>query len=216
MNKIKSIIFDMGGVLVDLDVPACMAAFRDGLKFTRINEILSAGFVNGIYGALESGRITADEFRAEVLQASAPGYGAADVDAAFGKILKGIAPEKVELLHRLSKDYDLYMLSNNNAICLARAREMFVAAGAPLEQTFKRLFMSFEMKMLKPDVEIYRETVNAIGGDPQEMLFIDDVEANVDGARTAGLHAVRYEPGTDLAATVEAALAEVEEVRCNG
>ena len=208
MNKIKAIIFDMGGVLVDLDLPACIEAFRDGLGFRRIDEILAAGFENGIYGALESGRITADEFRAQVLAECEAGHTEADVDRAFGRILKGIAPYKITLLHELARKYDLYMLSNNNAICLKRAREMFIAAGAPLDETFKQQFMSFEIKALKPQARIFETAISAIGLPAGEMLFIDDVRANVDGARACGLQGLYYEPGTDLKALVDAYLKE--------
>ena len=204
MNKgnIKAIIFDMGGVIVDLDIEGCKRAFKEYLGYYRIDELIDPCHQKGIYGDLEEGKISGDEFRRIVLQDSDPGALAENVDKAMWHILTGISPYKVEMLKRLSESYDLYLLSNNNPVCLPRAKAIFEGAGIPLEKIFRKCFYSFEMKALKPSETFYKAVVREIGIPAEQMFFIDDSQKNVDGAIAAGLPAVYYEPGTDLEALI--------------
>lgn len=196
----KAIIFDMGGVLVDLDIEGCKDTFRRELDYSNIDNIIDPCHQKGIWGDLEEGVLSADEFRRIVLEESRPGTTAQDVDEAMAKILVGIAPYKAELLKKMSERYDLYMLSNNNAICLPYSSAMFTEAGVPLASTFIRCFMSFEMKALKPSADFYKRVISEIGRPAEELLFIDDSQVNVDASIAAGLPAIYYKPGTDLSA----------------
>ena len=197
MNK-KALIFDMGGVLVDLDIEDCKRAFKEEIGYFKIDEIIDPCHQKGIYGDLEEGKLSADDFRRIVLADSRPDASEEGVDKAMWHILVGIEPYKIQLLKRLSEKYDLYMLSNNNAICLPRSRQLFAEAGAPLEEIFRKCYFSFEMKALKPSETFYKAVMDDMGIAPEDMLFIDDSQRNVDGALRAGLPAVYYEPGTDL------------------
>ena len=205
---IKALIFDMGGVLVDLDIEDCKRAFRSGLGFDGIDDIIDACHQKGIYGELEEGKLSAEEFRSIVLAGSREGAVEADVDEAMSHILVGIDPYKVDLLKRLSEKYELYMLSTNNPICLPYSSKMFSDAGIPLEKIFRKSFFSYEMKALKPSEAFYKAVMNEIGRSSDELLFIDDSQKNVDGAMAAGLPAVYYEPGTDLAELLDRVLEE--------
>lgn len=203
----KAIIFDMGGVLVDLDIEGCKDTFRRELDYQNIDKIIDPCHQKGIWGDLEEGVLSAEEFRKTVLAESRPGATDKDVDEAMSKILVGIAPYKSDLLRKMKEGYDLYMLSNNNAICLPYSSAMFTEAGVPLATTFIRCFMSFEMKALKPSADFYKRVMAEIGRPSDELLFIDDSQVNVDAAIAAGLPSVYYKPGTDLSAL----LAEVLE-----
>lgn len=205
---IKALIFDMGGVLVDLDIEDCKRAFRSGLGFDGIDDIIDACHQKGIYGDLEEGKLSAEEFRSIVLAGSREGAVEVDVDEAMSHILVGIDPYKVDLLKRLSEKYELYMLSNNNPICLPYSSKMFSDAGIPLEKIFRKSFFSYEMKALKPSEAFYKAVMKEIGRSSDELLFIDDSQKNVDGAMAAGLPAVYYEPGTDLAELLDRVLEE--------
>jgi putative hydrolase of the HAD superfamily len=204
----KAIIFDMGGVLVDLDLEDCKKAFIENLGFDEINVILDPCHQKGIIGELEEGLVTANEFRAYVLERSNPGSEPHLVDESLWRILVGIEPKKVDLLKKLSQKYDLYMLSNNNPVCLPRAEVMFAEAGFPMYEGFKKCYISSEMKALKPSEKFYKAVVEDIALPAEEMLFIDDSQRNVDGAIAAGLPAVYYQPGTDLASVLAEALCD--------
>ena len=197
--KKKAIIFDMGGVLVDLDLEDCKRAFVENLGFNEIYEILDPWHQKGVIGELEEGLISADEFRTYILERSNPGAQPHLVDESLWHILVGIEPAKVELLKKLSQNYDLYMLSNNNPVCMPRAEVMFAEAGFPMYEGFKKCYISSEMKALKPSEKFYKAVIADIAIPAEQMLFIDDSQRNVDGAIAAGLPAVYYEPGTDLA-----------------
>ena len=187
---------------MDLDMDACRNAFKNDLGFDEIDEILDPCHQKGIIGDLEEGLVTADEFRKYVLERSREGATEKDVNEAFAKILVGIHPSKIELLKKLSADYDIYMLSNNNAVALPYSRRMFEDAGFSMDTDFKRCFISYEMKMLKPSEAFYKAVMKEIGLPASEMLFIDDSQRNVDAAIAAGLPAAYYKPGTDLATVV--------------
>ena len=187
---------------MDLDIEDCKNAFKQDLDYYKIDDIIDPCHQKGIWGDLEEGVLSADEFRQIILEDARPGTTAEDIDKAMARILVGIDPYKAELLNRLSQEYDLYMLSNNNAICLPFSSRMFDDAGAPLNKVFRKCFMSFEMKTLKPSPEFYKKVIEEIGGPAEDMVFIDDSLKNVEGAIAVGLPAVHYVPGSNLSALI--------------
>lgn len=211
----KAIIFDMGGVLVDLDLEDCKKAFKEDLGYYGIDDILDACHQKGIWGDLEEGMLEADEFRRIVLAESRPDATPEDVDKAMWRILVGIAPYKAELLKMLTMKYDLYLLSNNNSICLPCSAGMFEAAGVPLDTTFKKCFYSYEMKALKPSEKFYKAVIGQIGLESENLLFIDDSMKNVEGAIAAGIPAIYYKPGTDLSVLLAETLCD-DDLRMEG
>lgn len=205
---VKAIVFDLGGVLIDLDFDRCVRAFREILGYERITEILDLWHQKGIYGDMEAGLITADEFRAEVLRESHPGCVPSDVDRAMAGLLVGMDPEKVPLLEELSRKYALYGLSNNNEISVKRMHDIYEENGLDWRRVFRKEFISSRMKMLKPSREIFDAAAAEIGLPPAEILFVDDSPTNVDGALAAGWQAVYYKQGTDLRACLFGCLGE--------
>lgn len=195
---VKAIVFDIGGVLVELDTARCIEAFRSILGFERITEILDPCHQKGIYGDMEAGILPADEFCRLILAESRPGCGKADVARAMAALLVGMREDTVQTVKRLRGRYPLYLLSNNNPISMARTYEIFRENGLEASATFRDQFISWEMKMLKPSREIYDESVRRIGLPAGEILFVDDNQANVDGALAAGLQARYYQPGSPL------------------
>ena len=183
---------------MDLDIEDCKAAFKSMLGFDAIDQMIDPCHQKGIWGDLEEGTVSAEDFRAHVLAESRPGSTEDLVDKAMWHILVGMRPYKGELLNRLAESYDLYLLSNNNSICMPRSRQIFAEAGAPIDKVFKKSFLSYEMKALKPSEAFYKSVMEQIGLPSESMIFIDDSQKNVDGAVAAGLPAVYYKPGSDL------------------
>ena len=200
---VKAIVFDLGGVLIDLDGERCVRAFREILGYERITELLDLSHQKGIYGEMEAGRLTADEFRAEILRESRPGCVPADVDRAMAGLLTGLDPAKVPLLERLARDYAIYGLTNNNEISVKRMHDIYEENGLDWQHVFRKEFISCRMKLMKPSREIFDAAAAEIGLPPEEILFIDDSQRNVDGAVAAGWKAALYKQGTDLGACIE-------------
>ena len=199
----KAIVLDLGGVLIDLDYDRSVRAFREILGYEKITDLLDLYHQKGVYGEMEAGLVTADEFRAEILKDSRPGCTPQDVDRAMAGLLVGMDPAKVPLLERLSLEYPLYCLSNNNEISVQRMHEIYDGNGLDWKRVFRKEFISSRMKMLKPSREIFDAAAAEIGLPPQEILFIDDSQRNVDGALAAGWRAALYVQGTDLGACIE-------------
>lgn len=192
----KAIVFDIGGVLINLDLKAGIRTFKERLGFDRITEILDPFHQKGIYGDMEGGIISADDFRNAVLTESRPGSTAADVDYCVRSLLTGISEDTAAAVKSVIGRYPLYILSNTNAIADPYCLELFDAAG--FGGCFQERFLSFEMKMLKPQKEIFLEVIRRIGLEPGEILYIDDSSTNVDAARALGIDARLLEPGQKL------------------
>lgn len=203
---IKTIIFDLGGVLIDLDIVACIRACKEELGFDKAAELLDPCHQKGIFQKLEAGEVSAMEFAEEVLKMCRPGTSVEQLAYAFRKLLVGVDPKKVELLKELGSKYEIYLLSNNNEISMVESRRIFEELGIPMDQIFKKLFLSYEMHLLKPSDEIFQEAIAQIGGESSEMLFVDDSQLNVDAARRNGLNALCYKPGSDLGAALSQVL----------
>ena len=199
---IRAIVFDLGGVLIDLSYENCVRAFVEVLGFERIYELLDLSHQQGIYGDMEAGLITADEFRAAVLRDSRPGAVPSDVDRCMAALLTGMDPAKVPLLERLAQKYPLYGLTNNNEISVARMHEIYEENGLDWQRVFRKEFISCRMKLMKPGRKIFDAAAAEIGFPPAEILFVDDSQKNVDGARAACWQAVLYVQGTDLGACI--------------
>ena len=194
-----AIVFDIGGVLIGLNMDRCIEAFRVGLGFERITQLLDPYHQKGIYGELEGGRLSEQHFKELVLAESRPGTKPEDVDWAMSQLLvEKIDSRTVNAVKALVGRYPLYLLSNNNPISMRHCLRVLRENGLDPQTTFKGQFISSDLKLMKPAAEFYNYAVKAIGLPPQEILFIDDNKANVDGARAVGIDARLYTPGTDL------------------
>lgn len=196
-------------MLLDLDLGDCKAAFKSVLGYDKIDELLDPCHQKGIYGDMEEGKISAEEFISAVLAESRPGCTPEMVDHCMAALLKGIQPYKADYLKSLAaRGYDLYMLTNNNDISWAHFQRIFNEAGIPIEQTFLKYFISCRLGMLKPAPALFAQVIKAIGLPPEEILFVDDSEKNAAAGRAAGMMSLHYVPGTDLAGLIESALKE--------
>ncbi len=202
----KAIIFDLGGVLVDLDFSNCVKHFKEDIGYDKITEILDSSHQKGFYSNLEEGLLSPDEFRTLILSESRPGSTPEQVDRCMWSLLMGMDSYKVQYLNDLSEKYDLYILSNNNPVSMQRCHEVFTLSGLDYKKVFKREFISSQMKLLKPSQAIYKETIRQIGLPADQLLFIDDSLANVQAAASVGIPSLHYMQGSDLKSLLNAKL----------
>lgn len=193
---LKAVIFDMGGVILDLDMDRCVRNFKEVAGFSDIVEYLDIYHQKGFIGDFEEGILSEDEFYAECLRHCKEGTSPRDIEYCFNSLIAGPDHDVIRQIRELSRDYDLYVLSNNNPICSRKFLEILDEEG--IASCFKGLFFSFRMKMLKPGREIYDEAVRRTGLRPEEILFIDDSAVNVEGAKAAGLNAILFKKGDNV------------------
>ncbi len=200
---IKAIVFDMGGVLIDLWYDKCVASYKE-IGFDTITKYLDPCHQMGFYGELEAGTITEEEFYDRCLSLSAPGTTRSDIDHCLKVFYTGPSEEKGAYLRELKeRGYKIYMLSNNNPVMMRICAEDFDKAGISLDGFFDKLFISCWMKLLKPGAAIFEKTIEEIGLKPEEILFIDDSQRNVDGANACGIRAKLFVQGEELRETIE-------------
>lgn len=202
-NKIKNIVFDFGGVLVNLDFEGCLNSFRTA-GFANIEEQVNRFGGKGIFSSFEKGEISPETFRELVRQHTAPSLTDRKIDDMWNLMLLDIPREKLDLLLELRGRYMVFLLSNTNRIHWDYACEhLFNYRGFRVGDFFEETFLSFEMHQAKPDKEIYEQMMKEANILPEETLFIDDSEANCKAASALGIQSHHYQIGEDLRALFE-------------
>lgn len=192
---IKAVIFDMGGVILNLDLDKCVRSFKEKAGCADIEDYLDAFHQKGFIGDMENGTIDVDEFYAECRRHCRPGTTNETIRECFTDLLAGLNEETGLIIRDLSQHYDLYVLSNNNPISAEAFRTIKDCTGRSVADYFKKLFFSFEMKLLKPEPEFFLRALKAIGCKAEEAVFIDDSEKNTAAAEALGIRSILYRPG---------------------
>lgn len=195
---IKAVVFDMGGVILDLDLERSIRSYKEKAGFERIGEFLNTTHQQGFIGEMEIGAIDEDGFVDKALPYCRPGTERETVLECFRDFLTGLNDEVLGFIRDIRPDYPLYILSNNNPVSRKVFERMMEEKGMCVREYFEKAFYSYELHLLKPGLEIYEYAIREIGFKPEEILFIDDSERNVEGARKAGIQTVRYTKGLDL------------------
>lgn len=195
---IKNLLFDLGGVIMDIEKERCVAAFEElGLRDAR--SYFGDFSQQGPFMRLEQGTISPDEFHAALRTGLPEGVPDEAIDRAFCKFLIGIPAHRLDELRRLRRSYRVYMLSNTNPIMWkSKIRDDFGQQGLTREDYFDGIVTSFEAKALKPDRAIFDYACRKLGIRPEETLFIDDSQANLDAAAALGFRAALAAPHTEF------------------
>lgn len=213
---IKHIIFDLGGVLIDLDMPRCLESFRalgadpsvllqpsdESNQQGRAKATLCDGLVaNGAMDLYQTGDISTEQFVAGIQHYCMPGTTAEQVLDAWNECLLTIPTYKLEFIHELkSQGYHIHLLSNTNDAHWQHIADTHF--GGKPEDYFDTLFLSQEMHMSKPNNNIFLAVLDRLGAKADECLFIDDAQANVDAAQTLGYQVykapVKYDYRTEI------------------
>lgn len=199
MQQIKNVIFDLGGVLVDLDIERCIAAFRL-LGMNRVADLVNPYYPAEMIGRLERGDISFHEACDEMRRLdNRPGVSDAEIAGAYGAFLTGIPVAKLRQIARLRETgIRTYVLSNNNPASMEVIRGQFTADGRTMDDYFDKIYLSYELRELKPSEAIFRKVMADSGVVPAQTLFIDDGQKNVDTAQALGFAVYMPAPEEDF------------------
>ena len=197
-KKIRNIVFDLGGVLVNLDFKAAINGLQKA-GFANVKEQLQAFDREGIFQKFELGEMSADEFRSAIRENSTVSLTDEEVDDLWNAMLLEVPREKLELILHLRGKYMVYLLSNTNSIHWDYVcKNAFNYRGFRVNDYFEETFLSYEMHLAKPDKAIFEKVLEEANLLPEETLFIDDSEANCKAASELGIHTHHYHIGEDL------------------
>ena len=185
MNRELSVIlFDLGGVLVELPSHSIPAGRVDHDPSSGLN--LSGWLTSPAAKAFEKGEISAIQFADEIVKEMNLTIAPEEIIAYFTYWPKGLFPGTKALIERIQPHYSLAIFSNTNELHWPR---LMTEMG--LEGYFDHYFASFKIGMAKPDPAAFRYVVKALSCEPSEILFLDDSQMNVDAARLVGMKAER-------------------------
>lgn len=186
---VRNIVFDLGGVLIDYDLQRCLDSFRK-LGFTQIDRYVNPYTQNGFFAQIENGTVTPAQWYAMIDREVGHHIDPQRIDEALCSFLIDIPDYKLDMLRDLRRQgYRVCMLSNTNVIMFEWMKQhVFNKQGLTVLDYFDRLFLSYEMKMVKPNEEIFRKMLADGEMVPTEILLIDDGEANVAAASALGIH----------------------------
>lgn len=197
-SKIKNIIFDWGGVLIDITLERFLSECKvAGIPFE--DKEITGTHKTGFFLEYELGNISDDDARNELRRRAGRDFSDVELNRIWSTMIDRIPEEKLELLSKLKDKYNLYILSNTNAIHWNNvAPEVFSYKGLDINDFFRKVFLSYEMHLAKPDIAIYLKALSDAGMNAEETMFIDDSKLNCDAAQSVGINSVHYIPGEDL------------------
>lgn len=184
---IKNLIFDFGGVFCRADLDSCIAAFK-ALGFSDVEDYLNRYAQKGMFGDLEAGKITDREFLKYVRRHTGREVTYEECRNAWLSFIAGLCEENVAQIPALKdKGYRVALLSNTNPFVASWIRNEILGIGLDSYIGRRHQYLSYEMKCMKPAKEIFERLLAAEGFIPEETLFIDDSEANLQSARSLGI-----------------------------
>jgi glucose-1-phosphatase len=188
LQNVNFLLFDLGNVFIKIDY---------AFTFNELRKILGEekfSLTQGLYPSsfhldYEKGKISDKDFRFAINQHFGTDWEDEIVDEIWNSLLIEIMEETLALITRLRSHYQLGVLSNTNSIHINAMNKMLVEKMGKKEllHYFDHVFLSHELGLRKPDVEIYHEVVKRVGLPANEILFFDDLPANLKGAEEAGL-----------------------------
>jgi len=190
--SVKTLIFDLGGVILDLSVPHTLESFAElsGMSKERVHDIYysAQGFLD-----YEKGAIDDRTFRDFVRKTYSIPASDEDIDRAWNAMLRGIPAQKLDLLTRLQSEFQVFLLSNTNAIHIHHINEVILPRGGErrtLDSYFHKAYYSHRMGKRKPDAEIFEQVIEENRLIPEQTLFLDDYAINIEGAKSVGIRTV--------------------------
>lgn len=203
------LLFDFGGVLIDIDYAATPAAMR---RLSRAGSTIAFSQASQaeLFDQFETGHLTPAEFRAGLRAVYDLDASDADLDAAWHAMLLGVPPDRLALVAELRRQgHQTALLSNTNALHIAEinrrlAKQYGFEYG--IADMLDRVFYSQEVGLRKPGEEIFRHVLREMNWQPEDVLFIEDSPQHVATARRLGLRVLHLAPPLTLTTALPEAL----------
>jgi glucose-1-phosphatase len=188
MSTIKNIMFDLGGVLIDIDITKTEAAFET-LGVANFGSLYALHKADKLFDDLETGHASEDEFYNGIRQLTSTNLNDGAIEKAWNALLLDFRVNSLTHLEELANRYNLYLFSNTNIIHYKAFSQLFTAqTGKPLlEDCFTKCYYSFTAGVRKPHTESFLWVLNDAGINAANTLFIDDLAGNIEGAQAAGM-----------------------------
>lgn len=195
---IKNIVFDLGGVIMTLDPAEALRRFK-ALGLSDAERYLDAYTQSGIFGHLEEGKITAEDFRSKLSSLTGHELTFDECKHAWLGYRKDVPQRNLDLLKELrAKDYRLILLSNTNPFMMDWALSSeFDGKGSSLNDYFDALYLSYRLGIMKPAPDFFRQVLDNENILPEETFFVDDGPRNVEAAGKLGFMTMCPDNGSD-------------------
>lgn len=197
-TALKNILFDVGGVILDLNINATLEAFynmgfpADLLKYPE-------NYNTDIFHRYETGKVSTGEFRDSIRKSTGVKFEDSVFDDAWRAMLINIPGERIELMKKLKSKFDLYILSNTSALHTPVFENLFQQNGTiSMKELFKECFYSHEIGYNKPDEEAFKYVLKKAKIEAGETLFLDDNIQNIKAAKSMGFNAIHISKHMDL------------------
>lgn len=197
LQGISSIVFDLGGVIVDLNINKTREALARILGLEQPDLYYSHNHIP-LFSDYEVGYISSNDFVNGLLQQSVNGTTAQAIIEAWNAMLLQIPAQRIRMLEHLRKKYRLFILSNTNSIHVEKFEKM--AEGYDnLSDLFEAVYYSHRIGCRKPDNAAFNAVVMNSGIDISSTLFVDDLPANIEAAAAMGFKTLHIQPGMEVA-----------------
>ncbi len=192
--KYKTLLFDFGGVIINIDFSLTYQAFAD-LGVADLEMKFAQHQQNAFFDKFEKGQIPPATFRDEVRKMLGRDLPDTEIDQAWNAMLLDIPQDRVALIQQLKKDYRCVLLSNTNQIHYDFYRQNFEDKFGyqKFSNLFDETFFSHQIGMRKPDAEIYGYILKELNESPEQILFIDDTFKNLEAAQKHGIQTLLWE-----------------------
>ncbi len=199
MKVPENIIFDLGGVLLNIDYAKTEKAFEE-LGFEGFTTMYNQFSANALFEHLETGKISPGEFFEELIAISGKPLSSLQISQAWNAMLLDFRGTSLSFLEQLAGNHRLFLLSNTNAIHHEAFMKIFEnhSPGKVFDKYFTKAWYSHEIGLRKPGQEIFDFVLQDADLDAASTLFIDDSYNNIDGAKKAGLLTHLLLPGESI------------------
>lgn len=198
MIPTTTLIFDFGGVIINLDLAQCIRNLeRIGVRNPQ--QYLSNYGQTHFFLKWEKGEIDIQTFRNEIRKISDNSPTDEAIDQAWCSFLQDIPASRIQLLLQLKKKFRLVLLSNSNPLHIEHsAKKEFAKFGLDIRHVFDACYFSYELGMAKPDMAIFQRLLSDENVAPAQCLFLDDGPKNIAMAEQLGIPSMLVTQGQNL------------------